>query len=286
MNDNPFVSFYGEHGISPVHQDVRNIDVHIRRREKLYRMLGLPPVAFSKGRVLEVGPGGGHNALALFYWGASVDFVEPNPAAQAEIPELMRQHGIANNRWSIYPGLVETFPAEEQYDIVLAEGILPGLSNTHEVIAKLQLLVRNGGVVVVTCMDDISSFFENTKRIVAERLVRRIPAFPERVAILCKAFDTHLRSLRNATRPIEDWVADAFLFPTSRCTLFGMDDAMAGFGRDYHLLGSSPSLFVDYSWYKDLEYDARAACLLQFHRKRHALLHYDLEESQRSVDAN
>lgn len=66
---NKFIEYYGQHGISPVKQDITEINKHYARREKLYRQLGIPCIAFEGKRILEVGPGSGYNTLALFFWG-------------------------------------------------------------------------------------------------------------------------------------------------------------------------------------------------------------------------
>lgn len=91
---NPFFYFYSKYNISPVHQDIKDFKRHVMRREKLYRLLGMPPALFKNKSVLEIGPGGGYNALTLFTWGAHVDFVEPNPKAQEELPKLLKQYNI------------------------------------------------------------------------------------------------------------------------------------------------------------------------------------------------
>ena len=89
-NNNPQLSYYLTHGISPVHQDISDLNLHLVRREKLYRKLGIPSIAFKNKRLLEIGPGGGFNSLAFFAWGANIDFVEANPIACDEIKKLMQ----------------------------------------------------------------------------------------------------------------------------------------------------------------------------------------------------
>lgn len=125
--ENPYVNFYKEHNISPVHQDISVFSQHMKRREKLYRSLGLPPFVFHKETVLEIGPGGGYNALAFFRWGATVDFVEPNKKAQDELPVLLGKCDIDPNDWNLFSGLIEDYYPEKLYNIVIAEGFIPGL---------------------------------------------------------------------------------------------------------------------------------------------------------------
>lgn len=284
--DNPFVSFYGKYNISPVHQDITDIEVHLWRREKLYRKLGLPPIAFSDKTILEVGPGGGYNALAYFQWGANVDFVEPNPKAQEELPELLKNNGVKRDQWRLFKEKIEDYPSTIKYDIVIAEGFIPGLYNISEVVAKLSELVNNGGVVVVTCVDDISYFFEHVKRIIASHLILDVESFTDKVQILTQAFSTHLKTLKNASRSVEDWVTDQFLNPAIYANFFGIDDCLKLFGEEFEFLGSSPAIFTDSSWYKELDWESRDGLLEQFYQKRHILLLKDLPESARLVSEN
>ena len=61
---NEFIEYYGEHNISPVHQDISDFEIHYGRRRKLYRQCGIPLQTFKNAKVLEVGPGSGYNTLA------------------------------------------------------------------------------------------------------------------------------------------------------------------------------------------------------------------------------
>src|SRR5438045_7944899 len=57
------LDFYRRHGISPVRQDIRNLDVHFARRAALYRHLGLLPTFLLGRTILEIGPGSGFNSV-------------------------------------------------------------------------------------------------------------------------------------------------------------------------------------------------------------------------------
>lgn len=71
-NRNKWLEYYAEHEISPVRQDLSDINRHFAKREKLYRQLGLPCVIFEGKKILEVGPGSGYNTLAFFSWGGGM----------------------------------------------------------------------------------------------------------------------------------------------------------------------------------------------------------------------
>ena len=72
MAQNDFLSYYGEHRISPVRQNIGDLSLHYTRRRKLYRQLGMPCRIFEDANVLEVGPGGGYNSLFLFHAGGII----------------------------------------------------------------------------------------------------------------------------------------------------------------------------------------------------------------------
>jgi 2-polyprenyl-3-methyl-5-hydroxy-6-metoxy-1,4-benzoquinol methylase len=286
--ENPFISFYGEHNISPVRQDIRDFRSHILRREKLFRSLGMPPVVFSNKRILEIGPGGGYNALVFFQWGAKVDFVEPNPKAQKELQELLDGYGVGTERWRLFESKIEDVELEAKYDVIIAEGFIPSLYDRDEIIAKISHLINPGGVIVITCMDDISCFFDLLKRLVGQYFIykKNILNFNESVAALSRAFEPHLRSLKYASRLLEDWVMDQFFTPYLESKLFSISECIEEFGAEFAFLGSSPSMFTDYSWYKDTDFDYQSSILEQFNRKKHVLMYYKLSESFKPVEFN
>ena len=71
MAKNKFIEYYGKHEMSPVKQDLSDFNRHCAKREKLYRQLGMPVIAFEGKRILEVGPGSGYNTLAFILWGGA-----------------------------------------------------------------------------------------------------------------------------------------------------------------------------------------------------------------------
>lgn len=56
---NIFLDYYGKNQISPVRQDINDMQIHYERRKKLYRQCGIPILAFKNAEMLEIGPGGG-----------------------------------------------------------------------------------------------------------------------------------------------------------------------------------------------------------------------------------
>lgn len=66
--NNYYLQYYKEHNISPVKQNIKDENIFLQKREKLYRQLGIPIILFKGKEILEVGSGSGFNTLAFFKW--------------------------------------------------------------------------------------------------------------------------------------------------------------------------------------------------------------------------
>ena len=119
---NDYLEFYGKHHISPVKQDITDLELHYRRRKKLYRQCGMPVLAFHNSNLLEIGPGGGINTLAFFQWGCKqVDLVEANPKGLEDMQRLFDEQNISKDTYKIIPCTIENYDTDKKYDIIIAE---------------------------------------------------------------------------------------------------------------------------------------------------------------------
>lgn len=277
---NDLLDYYKKYNISPERQDIADLSVHYARRKKLYRQCGIPEVAFRNAEILEVGPGGGHNTLAFFHWKCKhVDLVEANPQGIKDMRALFSEEGIAEEQYSIFECLIEEYSTERKYDIVIAEGFLPTLSNQEEVTNKLKQLTNENGIVVVTCVDKVGFFVERIKKLVGRILTQNIEDYQEKVKYLTDIFQPQLKKLRGVSKIPEDWVKDNILVPTiDYGQEFSLSRAMQYFEDDFEILGTSPQMFTDYSWNKDIWYDYKKDYLEQFDRKRLSFLLANMPE--------
>lgn len=273
---NKILDFYREHKISPVHQDIQDFNYHCRRREKLYRQLGMPTQLFRNADVLEVGTGGGYNSIVLAQWNCHLSMVEPNEIAANEIIELFREHTI--DEYLLYKETVEQHSGK--YDVVIAEGFVPTIENWREVLDKLKSLVRENGILVITCQDELGMFVERMKRFIGHILVKDMSIYSEKVAKLVEIFESQLKLLHGVSRPTEDWVQDQLLCEDFNCEdVLDLKQAVQIVGDEWDVLGcSSPGLFSDYSWYKDIEYDYKKAFCEQYEKKSYNLIIAGREE--------
>ncbi|MFP3153776.1 class I SAM-dependent methyltransferase [Lachnospiraceae bacterium ZAX-1] len=271
--ENVYLKYYKQHHISPVAQDISDIGLHYRKREKLYRQLGLPAIAFQNATILEVGPGSGYNSLFFFQLGGYLDLVEPNPKGFADITALFSKCEISPNQYTLHACMAEDFKPDKTYDIIIAEGFLTHVDNGNEIIARLQKWVKPGGVIVVTCSDVVSLFVEQMYRLAAHALTKDIEAYNDKVNVCAEFFQKGMKHLGGMSRSIEDWVRDNMFNPAFNSeTIIDIEKMIGLFGTDFEVLGSSQKIFEDYSWYKDLAFEERENCISQYRKKQHNFL--------------
>lgn len=278
--ENGFLEYYGDHNISPVRQNINDIEIHYERRKKLYRQCGIPVMTFRNAKMLEVGPGSGYNTLAFFHWNCRhIDLIEANPRGREDMEKLFAEYAIPKDKYKVFPCKIEDYSGDEKYDIIIAEGFLPNIYNQQEIINKLKDLVTENGIIVITCSDDVSFFIEKIKRLMGGAFTKDLPDYEQKVEYLTNLFAPQLLKLRGVSRRPEDWVRDQILNPVGiNGTEMSISQAIDYFGDEFDVLGGSPAMFTDYSWYKDIWYDYKEDYRKQFAQKRLSLMMANMAE--------
>jgi SAM-dependent methyltransferase len=252
MTGRAFVDYYRGLGISPVRQDLTDLDQHFARRHALYHLLGVLP-ALVRGRdVLEFGPGSGDNALYTASLGPRrYVLVDANPTGLAHVRERLGEMGGAESI-DIVESMIESFPSPDRFDLVLAEGLIATQQDPDGLTRRIASFVRGGGgVLVITCVDSASFIAEVYSRILADHVAPRALPVRERVERLRPFFAPRLATLDGMSRSVDDWILDNITQPFSG-RLFGIADALRVCGAEFDVLGSSPRFTIDWRWYKTL----------------------------------
>ena len=248
----PYLSFYGEHKISPVRQDISDIQKHFQRRGYLYRYLGLPPFSVAGKAVAEFGPGSGYNALYTTYLAPSrYVLVDGNPTGLDQAKSLLREHFPDYAGHEFVLSRIQDYQATEAFDVVFCEGVIPHQKDPGAFARQVGAFVKPGGVLAITTADYVSVFPEVLRRVVCDTIVSNDMPLPDKVSRLVPVFESHYASLPGASRPIEDWLVDTLL-DTWGNPLFSFEDAVLALSADFEVYGSSPKFITDWRWYKDL----------------------------------
>lgn len=251
---NKYLEFYEKYKISPVVQNIENFQKHIKRRTNLYRQLGVTPLSFKEKDILEIGPGGGYNAIVTYtYEPKTYTLVEPNTTGFNELKSNFEK--INQGNVEFYNCMLEDFNSGKQYDIIMCEGLIPGLSNKEDFIEKVLKLLKPNGIFILTTADQISMFFEMIRKYMANILIEDCSSIEQKVKVLVDSFSTHLDTLDGMTRSHEDWCLDNLIGDAVYEHSFSINDAISLMRNEFHLLGSSPDLFSNYYWYKELPTD-------------------------------
>lgn len=284
------VDFYKENKISPVRQDINDLQAHFERRASLYRLLGIVPSLLQEKSILEVGPGGGFNALFTASLSpAFYHLVEGNPTGIEHIEEQFKKLPKFNKNIEIFCSLLEDYNQKIQYDLVLCEGMLSGVPYPKVTLALLNKFVKPGGILIITCIDSISYFPDTLRRLVAQILIDKESSIEEQTAKLLPIFKLHFDKLPGMSRPVDDWIIDNLINPASIGPLLSIPDSLEVLSSEFDFYCSSPDFITDWRWYKQLiaqdkKFNERA--LNQYWTNVHNFLDYSKILPERSAEEN
>ena len=248
-----FLDFYSERNIIPVRQDIRDLEVHFRRRAGLYRQLGLVPSWIHGKDVIEFGPGTGDNAVftASLCPGAYV-LVDANPKSLDAIRERIARQLMDGNLVEVVESDVLAYPRSTEYDLVLCEGVIPSQTDPRAFARHVANFVKPGGVLVMTTVSATSHFAEICRRALKPFFANRYPDFDALRNALVAFFREDLDSLQFTSRRYEDWVLETILQQYRAQPFFTIPDALDTLGDSFDVLGFSPGFFADGRWYKTI----------------------------------
>jgi hypothetical protein len=247
-----FVEYYSSNAISPVSQDLRGIEYHFKKRRMLYQSLGITERFVNLANVIEFGPGSGHNSI----YTASLsprryELVEGNPVGLAHTRDQLRHYLNGETVYSFVHSMIENHKSNSQFDLVLAEGLLPGQIDPPSIFGHIASFVCRGGTLVVTTTSAATCLTETLRRIFATLETEGIDSLGAKVDRLKGELGSHLATLPGANRPIEDWLLDNVLQRFYGRRLFTFEEALTEAGDAMEFLGSSPVFVTDFRWYKD-----------------------------------
>lgn len=288
------LDFYEEYQMAPeVREDEESF---CKKRQKLYRQLGIPLISFRNAEVVEFGPNRGYNALTLLtgFYGKidgiqHIDLVEPNPYGREEMQKLFQDRQIPEERYSIYPDMLEDFKCiDKKYDFIIAEEFIHCIETWKDLIEGIKSNASDNTIIIVTCTSEIGLYIERMKRLAARYMVRDLSDREEKLKELERIFEPQLRSLKWMSRSFRSYILDMFFDEILWCeNVMSIVDAIDAFGEEYDLLGCSQNIFIDHSWFKDISYDYISSYKEQYHKKKHMYMTAGyVQEEIRTIQEN
>jgi SAM-dependent methyltransferase len=272
------LEFYQKHNVSPVRQDISDLQAHFQRRRSLYFHLGIMSNCIRGRKILEVGPGSGHNSLFTASLDpASYTLVEPNPTGVEHIEKLYSGFPEFEKKLLIKNVSIESYESPNLFDFVFCEGMLPGHPNPVPTLNKLAKLVAPGGALIITCADTLSLFPEMLRRLIGGLLVTPDSTMQEKVSLLMPVFSPHLDTIKGVSRRHDDWIIDTIINPAISGELLSIPDAISVVKDDFDCFGSSPNFITDWRWYKSIVGDNtnfNQAAIDQYWENAHNFIDY------------
>ncbi|MBV5302731.1 MAG: methyltransferase domain-containing protein [Chlorobium sp.] len=250
----PYIDFYKQHNISPVSQNIDDIQKHFERRAAMYRHMGIVPSSLKDRRVIEFGPGSGFNSLHTNSLKPSLYLlVDGNPTGAQKTSELLNKYYPDSVNYNVIESLIEEYKTNELFDFVICEGVIPNQNNPSTFLKHVASFVDLGGVLMISCADSVSTLADNIRRVLADIKVPSNLPLKERISKLCLYYSVDIKNLKGMSRPAEDWVLDNIIQPiSSHGPLLSIADAIEAISETFEIHGTSPKFFIDWRWYKDI----------------------------------
>ena len=159
---NDYIDYYDKYKISPVKQDLTDLNKHFYIREMLYQALGVPAILFRDKNVIEIGPGGGYNAIVTSTFKPKhYQLIDANETGVNDIHALFDKYKFEKNHIKIENCFIENFNTALKFDIAICENMLPCIKNNYEVLKKIDSLLVKKGIMILSCSDEISIFYDS-----------------------------------------------------------------------------------------------------------------------------
>jgi 2-polyprenyl-3-methyl-5-hydroxy-6-metoxy-1,4-benzoquinol methylase len=250
-NNISFVDFYNKHNISPVSQDISNLEKHFQRRNSLLTNLGIPALFVKGSNFLEFGPGSGHNATYIASLSPNhYHLVDGSDVGVKAVKKLLSEYQI--NDLKVIHSLFLEYKSDFVFDIVWAEGCVPHQSNPIDILKHLSSFTKKSGVFVVSTINGISHLSETIRRLFASIHTEQIDLLHDKLDVVRPLYSKHLKHLKGMSRPVDDWIIDGMLQPTHKSKLLSIPDTIQILENNYNIYNTSPKFIQDWRWYKDI----------------------------------
>ncbi len=242
-----YIDFYEDNQIIPVRQDLNDLQRHYRRRDALYRQLGILPQWFKNKSILEFGPGTGDNAVHISSkQPAQYVLVDANKYSIQSINEKVSKGQIDSQSTEVVHSDMLAFNDDRQFDVVLCEGMLDAQDNSAKYLSHAASFVDNEGVLVITTSDYISMLGDVCRRILKPLFVEHFPDSQQLLKKLVEFLEPDFAAMPFMSKLPEDWVLDSVFHPWELDVFFPFPDAVKTISSEFDVHGASPNFLWEW----------------------------------------
>lgn len=284
----PYLDFYEELGDHLVSRVIEDEDEFFRTRSALYLSLGIPTTFISGKRVLEFGPGSGHNSIFTATL-SPAEYVlvdggrEILNAAKHRLSSFVSPH----TTMSYVCTLFEEFTPQEPFDFVFAEACIPMQENPPSLLRHISRHVKSGGLLVITTISAVSYLSEILRRLGRDILISPRAKPEDQLKILRPVYKQHIESLTGVSRSVDDWLLDNIVQPFDVQQLLTVPQAISVLGDRFEIFGSSPRFVTDWRWYKMMNAMSKGfnkQALDSYYSRNANLLDYRIENLNHDIE--
>jgi hypothetical protein len=188
----------------------------------------------------------------------SLDLLEPNPTGQDGIKKLYNEFSMDHTLPNLIMQRLEDFNPEKRYDVVISECWLGVSQHERKMMKKLGTFLKPGGILITTLASPIGALPNALRRLLSYKLTKEIDSFEEKTRILVNAFEKHLETMNDMTRPYEDWVQDCMINPGFMTISITPEMFIEDMGDRFEIYNTFPRYDNDWRWYKSLYGDRKS----------------------------
>jgi len=226
------------------------------QRKSFYNSICLNEKNFRNKTFMEIGPGSGYNAFYLLAQDIKkIYLVDINDEAIKSCKKKFKK------KIKFIKKDVSRLNINKKFDYVIIENFIVVVDYPEKVLKKLLFYVKPNGYLIITTADEFSLFSDKLRGLIGHIVITQPNIIDKSYLfkrdLLCKIFNSHLKSLNLKTRKITSWVEDNVLshktatnknyFPIDKITSILSSNSKL---NEYVIWKSSPDFNVDFTWYK------------------------------------
>lgn len=218
-----------------------------KKKYLLFRQLGIPS-DLKNISILEFGVGSGNSAEIICRNSLPKEYYMVD-SYKGSIDLCKKKFNKKN--FKFFKTTIKNFMTSKKFDIVILEGVLPGLEYPENNLKYAKKFVKKNGILIVTTTSPASFVSDALRRALKPTLENNSIKKNFHRKILVKTLKNHFKNLPGRARNLENWIQDTIENPMKRI-MFTFDDCLSVLGNDFRFFQSNPNYSINHTWFKQI----------------------------------